>query len=88
MTFPLKFVFSTVMYFSAKRRFNPGTSDSQLNGESPNELLFMVGTPNILFPLVAYHGRVLLNLIHISRSWAPYPERAHGTQKAKVNAFS
>lgn len=46
MTFPLKFVFSTVMYFSAKRRFNPGTSDSQLNGESPNELLFMVGTPN------------------------------------------
>nr|DAU23507.1 MAG TPA: hypothetical protein [Caudoviricetes sp.] len=48
------------MYFSAKRRFNPGTSDSQLNGENSNELLFMVGTPNILFPLVAYHGRVLI----------------------------
>nr|DAO61071.1 MAG TPA: hypothetical protein [Caudoviricetes sp.] len=29
MTFHLKFVFSTVMYFSAKRRFNPGTSDCQ-----------------------------------------------------------
>ena len=47
MTFPLKFVFSTVMYFSAKRRFNPGTSDSQLSGESSNKLLFMVGTPII-----------------------------------------
>lgn len=46
MTFPLKFVFSTVMYFSAKRRFNPGASDSQLSGENSNELLFMVGTPN------------------------------------------
>nr|DAX29183.1 MAG TPA: hypothetical protein [Caudoviricetes sp.] len=38
------------MYFSAKRRFKPDTSDSQLNGENSNELLFMVGTPNILFP--------------------------------------
>ena len=46
MTFPLKFVFSTVMYFSAKHRFKPGTSDSQLSGENSNELLFMVGTPN------------------------------------------
>ena len=76
------------MYFSAKRRFNPDTSDSQLNGENSNELLFMVGTPNILFPLVAYHERVLIKFNTYFPGVFPYPERAHGTQKAKVNAFS
>jgi hypothetical protein len=72
------------MYFSAKRRFNPGTSDSQLNGENSNELLFMVGTPNILFPLVAYHERVLIKFNTYFPGVFPYPEKGARKTKSKT----
>ena len=73
------------MYLSAKRRFKPDTSDSQLNGENSNELLFMVGTPNILFPLVAYHGRVLIKFNTYFPNVFLIRKKGHG--KVKVNAI-